>query len=108
MTIKITRNIIKRTGRAGVSVPAFSNAEIDENDISDTVGPGIEVRLPPHDPIPAELLIELMRIVEAGTPVENMDRGLLARFAAFNVNILDWVGRGLTLAQIYAGLSRGA
>lgn len=62
------------------------------------------VSVPAHSKIPVELVQALKGEVDRGVAVSDLPPSLLSRFAAHGLDLVDWVGRGLTLLEIYQHL----
>ena len=59
------------------------------------------VSVPAHSNIPVELVHALKAEVDRGATVSDLEPSLLSQFAARGLDLVDWAGRGLTLAEIY-------
>ena len=58
------------------------------------------ISVPAHSAIPVELVQALKAEAERGASVSDLPPSLLTQFAGRGIDLVDWVGRGLTLLQI--------
>lgn len=76
-----------------------------EVNLTDSSFAGNDIGVAMMGKISPKLVKQLRLLAEANTPPEKIEPGVLARFKKAGIDIMDWVGRGKTLYDIYQMVS---